>query len=294
VVVATGKQQQLMTTCGQFDDRIKRLVPRTNGEVNGHWMCDEGRLSYRAVNAAARLQSAQGARGAELDWDQAVGQVAALLRPAAEAGRAAALFSPRLVSETYYAWRRLFAALGTVHSAAWPLVRGADDELLVRADKGANARGAQWILGPGAQGSREVDVLMVFGDPLEPADTPALEPAAARERVYVGPFAGGAADGATLRLPAAAWSEESGSLVNFAGRVQWTRRCHRPRGAGRPGWRVAADVARAAGVELPAWSSAEDVLRDLARDVPEFHGLDAERLGLLGAPGGAPVAPARG
>jgi len=294
VVVATGQQQKLMTTRGQADDRIKRLVPRPNAEVNGHWMCDEGRLSFREVDAAPRLQVARGPGGAELDWDAAVQRVAELLRPAAAAGRAAALFSPRLVAETYYAWRRLFAALGGVPSGVWPLVRGVDDELLIRADKGANSRGARWILGPDAPAGGELDVLLVCADPLSPADTPDVAPGAARERVYIGPFAAGAAvDGATVALPAAAWSEESGSLVNFEGRVQWARRCRLPRGAGRPGWRVAADVGRAAGVELPAWGSAEDVLRDLAHDVAEFRGLDAERLGLLGVVGAAGAAPAR-
>ena len=44
-------------------------------------------------------------------------------------------------------------------------------------------------------------------------------------------------------------------MVNCDGRVQLVRRCHRPRGEGRPGWRVMLDLFPGAGVEAPDWSS---------------------------------------
>ncbi len=292
VLVAVGNQQETMTTQGQFDDRIKRLVPRVNEEVNGHWMCDEGRLSHQRQLAAARLDSAQSPAGTECDWEAAVRRAAAQLKTAAAAGRAAAIFSPRLVSETYYAWRALFDALGRVAIGVERLERGADDRLLIRADKGANSRGAAWILGePAGSDVRrrveagEIDTLVVFGDALDPADSPALADelrAKLQHVIYIGPFLDGTARQATLLLPAAAWSEEDGSLVNFEGRVQWTRRGHRSRGEGRPGWRIAADVAEQAGVELPGWSSAADVLATMAAAVEPFSGMSEAGLGLLG------------
>jgi NADH-quinone oxidoreductase subunit G len=33
------------------DNKVKRLRPRHNPHVNGYWMCDEGRLNYKFVNA---------------------------------------------------------------------------------------------------------------------------------------------------------------------------------------------------------------------------------------------------
>ena len=100
--------------------------------------------------------------------------------------------------------------------------------------------------------------------------------------IYVGPFLDPTARKASLLLPAAAWAEEDGSLVNFEGRVQWTRRCHLPRGEGRPGWRIVADLAAEAGVELPSWGSAADVLETMAATLDAFRGLSESRLGLLG------------
>jgi NADH-quinone oxidoreductase subunit G len=304
VTVGVGQQQALWTTRGQFDDRIKRIVPRVNDEVNGHWICDEGRLSYLRQLVGDRLASAQGPAGSDRDWDEVVRDVATQLKSAAANGRAAAIFSPRLVSETYFAWRKLFDGLGQVHVGVHGLVQGENDELLLRADKGANAQGAAWVLGDGADARAileqvaggQIDTLLVCGDPLDPEDTPVLndeQRAKLGQLIYVGSFLDATARQATLSLPAAAWAEEDGSFVNFEGRVQWTRRSHLTRGEGRPGWRIAADVAEQAGVELPQWTCAADVLEALAASVEPFKGLSEERLGLLGVstrPGAAATA----
>jgi NADH-quinone oxidoreductase subunit G len=293
VMVAVGTQQEKWTTRGQFDDNIKRVVPRDNEEVNKHWICDEGRLSYRRQLEGERLASAQAPAGAAKDWEEALGQTANLLKSAASKGRAAAIFSPRMVTESYFAWSRLFAGLGQVRVAVHGLLRGEDDELLIRADKGANSQGAAWVLDQAtdagavlqAAAAGELDTLLVFGDAIDPADTVAIDDETRSklgQLIYIGPFLDATAQKASLLLPAAAWAEEDGSFVNFEGRVQWTRRCHLPRGEGRPGWRVVADLAAEAGVELPAWTSAADVLETMAATLEPFRGLSESRLGLLG------------
>ena len=79
-------------------------------------------------------------------------------------------------------------------------------------------------------------------------------------------------------------------MVNFEGRVQQVRRAHLPHGEGRPAWRVARDVAEAAGIEFPAWTDAGEVLATLADTVEEYRGLDVEAIGLLGVSrAGAPA-----
>lgn len=294
VLVAVGRQQEMMTISGQLDDRIKRIVPRPNEEVHGHWICDEGRLSYRRLKAAPRLASAEAPSGSPLAWEDAVARAAAILREAASSRKLGAILSPRLVCEDLFAWSKLFEKLGGARIGVRRLRRGEDDAILLRADRGANSLGAAWILGGGAEDSEvlravsrgEIDTLLVAGDPLDPEDAPALD-AAMRARlsrvVFAGPFAAGAAPGADVLLPTAAWAEEDGTYVNFQGRAQRVRRCHRPRGEGRPGWRVASDLAAAAGIADPGWASPDDVLRALGEAVPAFAGLDAAALGLLGA-----------
>ncbi len=297
VVVGVGQQQVMMTTPGQLDDRIKRIVPRFNDEVNGHWMCDEGRLSYLRLQAAPRIERAEAPRRARAAWAEAVARAAELLQ-AASPGRAAAILSPRLVSEDLFAWSILLEGLGGVRAGVRRLVRGADDSLLIRADKGANSTGAAWIFGHeatedavlSAVARGEVDTLLVVGDPLDPLDTASLD-AQMRGRVkhliFVGPFLSGAAEGADVLLPAAAWAEQDGTMVNFEGRIQRVLRCHLPRGEGRPGWKVAAEIAAGCGVTFPEWSSAEDALLSIAASLDQYAGLDAEAIGLLGSRAGA-------
>jgi NADH-quinone oxidoreductase subunit G len=108
--------------------------------------------------------------------------------------------------------------------------------------------------------------------------------------IYVGPFADATAAGATVLLPCAAWAEEDGTYVNFEGRVQLVRRCHLPRGEGRPGWRVSADLGAARGLEPPVWASFDDVLRSLGESVAAFRGLSEESIGPLGVRNAAETA----
>ncbi len=243
-----GAQQEMMTTRGQQDDRIKRIVPRVNDEVNGHWMCDEGRLSFLRLEAGRRVSSRPRASGTAADYDDVVREAADRLRAAASTGRAGLLVGPRSTNETLYAWRRLGAALGSLALGVRRLERGVDDAILLRRDKGANSRGAEWIAGArateasvlDAAAAGQIDTLVVLGDALDPADSPQL-PDAVRSRVanviYVGPFRDSAAEAASLRLPAAAWSEEDGTYVNFEGRVQRVRR------GPAAGWRCASGLA---------------------------------------------------
>jgi len=290
VFVGTGTQRQIMTTSGQQDERVKRLVPRYNPEVNGHWMCDEGRLSWRSLYAAPRLMQAK-SEGATVAWEDAIAKAAGLLRGK---GKVALSLSPRLTCEDLYAWRLLAEAVSAQVSVR-RIVRGEDDSLLLRADKGGNSRGAAWILGQAALDrsltdavrAGAVEALVVVGDPLDPADTPALPAGAAVGRViFVGPHEVGAAEAAHVALPAAAWAEEDGTVVNFQGHLQRVQRAHLPHGEGRPGWRVVRDLAEAAGLTLPGWAAASEVFASASAVVPELSGLAHADVGILGVRAG--------
>jgi NADH-quinone oxidoreductase subunit G len=228
-----------------------------------------------------------------VSWDVAVAEAAIRLKESAAVGRAGAILSPRLPAETLFALKQLFETLGPVRVGVHRIVRGEDDGLLIRADKGANGKGAEWILGQGAEAGSvleavargEIDTLFVTGDALDPDDTPAVGESvrsAVKQLIYMGPFRDATAMQATISLPGVAWAEEDGTFVNFEGRVQRVKRCHTARGEGRPGWRAAADLMIAAGHDDPGWLSAADVLAALARQVKQFEGLSEERIGLLG------------
>jgi NADH-quinone oxidoreductase subunit G len=264
-----------------------------NESVNGHWMCDEGRLSYRRMGLVPRLGSAHEPAGTKVEFERAVSSVASSLGVAGGSGRAAAIFSPRMTCESAFVWRKVLQGFGRIRLALRNLVAGKDDEILLRADKGGNSTGVGWVLGkPEEEGAvlrsierGEIDLLIVFGDPLDARDTaPVTEAFRAKLQhlVYVGPFFDATAERATAILPTAAWGEEDGTVVNFEGHVQQVRRAHRPRGEGRPGWRVALDVAEASGQEMEPIVSSGEVLLWIAATVEPFAGLDEGQVGLLG------------
>jgi NADH-quinone oxidoreductase subunit G len=286
VMVAVGRKQEMMTSPGQLDDGIKRIVPRVNEDVNRHWICDEGRLSYRSLEAAERLPHAQDSGGHEIEWEAALAHAAAGIA----AGRVGVVVSPRSTNETLYALKKLLDGVAGARLGVQKIRRGKDDDLLIRADKGANSAGVSAILGNGdvaavlsAAANGELDTLIVMGDTLDPNDTILLGDAEkVAKLIYIGPFADPAAKAAHFRIPVAAWAEEDGTMVNCDGRVQLVRRCHRPRGEGRPGWLVLQEFLAAAGLETPGWSSWEEVYDALATDCGAFRGTKSEAIGLLG------------
>jgi predicted molibdopterin-dependent oxidoreductase YjgC len=266
--------------------------------VNGHWICDEGRLSYQNLEAAGRLPHAQDGQGSELEWDAAIALAGQGIRGAAGAGRLGVIVSPRATNETLHALKKLIDGVGGAKLGVQRIHRGEDDDLLIRADKGANSSGVTAIVGDGdataviaAATNGELDTLVVMGDLLDPADTISLDGVAGKlgQLIHIGPFVDSASKTAHLRLPVSAWAEEDGTMVNCDGRVQLVRRCHRPRGEGRPGWLVMQELIQGAGLETQGWSSWSEVYDALSKEVDAFRGTSSENIGLLGVITGEPA-----
>src|SRR6516164_8145487 len=131
-----------------YKNRIWRLIPRRNDAVNQTWMCDAGRLNYGFVSDPERLlkpQIAQNGTLSEVDWEVAITQASnALDTFRKDHGSAAmgALISPHLTNEETYQFGELLRALG-VERRAMAVPSGKSDDLLIKAEKAANARGVR-------------------------------------------------------------------------------------------------------------------------------------------------------
>ncbi|WP_435018955.1 molybdopterin-dependent oxidoreductase [Tundrisphaera sp. TA3] len=86
--------------------QIWRFTPRFNPEVNDHWICDEGRLSYKAANDPGLLTSAYGRDGGNLGsipLDQAINRAGQALGELGRSGGVVAgVISPFLTVEEAY------------------------------------------------------------------------------------------------------------------------------------------------------------------------------------------------
>jgi NADH-quinone oxidoreductase subunit G len=279
------------------DNQVMRLKPRPNEAVNGHWMCDYGRLNYAWMNRVDRIEAplARDASGrlAPLSWADALTRLAEALRGATEGARA--VVSPFMANEDLGALRRVLEAVGG-GDGVFRVERGEEvvlpgyPSLALREDRAANVAGAE-LFGfaraggdDGRGGLEEAaghrGVLLVLGDAL--ADAPEGFGADASLFVYVGHHLGAAARNAHFVLPATTFAEMEGSFTNLRRRVQRFWPALRAPGMARPAWQILG-VLLAGIADASAPGTAADAFAALAAVRPEFGALAWAELGTEGA-----------
>jgi NADH-quinone oxidoreductase subunit G len=151
-------------------NRVFRVLPRDNEEINECWLSDRDRFSYEGLNSADRLQRPMIKRGGEwreCDWPEALEFVAAgLKRIRDEQGeeQIAALATPHATLEELYLLQKLLRGIGS----------GNVDHRLRQSDfsADANMQGAPW-LGMSIAELDQLNSVLVVGSTLR-ADHPLL------------------------------------------------------------------------------------------------------------------------
>ena len=234
-----------------YRNRIWRLIPRRNDAVNDTWMCDAGRLGYKFVAASDRMRTPMTARDgalAETTWQSALEQASAALadfKNRSDRAELGAIVSPHLTNEENYRFGELLTAIGVRH-VAMAVERGKADELLIKAEKAANARGVRELgmVRGNDDGLEElltaveagtIKGLYVCGDDLAKA-VPQARLAAILPKLDLlilqalktGPLF----VGAKVFFPTTTFAEKDGTFTNHAGRVQRIQKVIEP----PPGW----------------------------------------------------------
>ncbi len=91
--------------------------------------------------------------------------------------------------------------------------------------------------------------------------------------IYIGSHGDNGAHRADVILPAAAYTEKSGTYVNTEGRVQRTQRAVTPKGEAREDWAIVRALSAYVGKTLP-YDSLVQVREKMAKDHPSFLGHD--------------------
>src|SRR5690606_24051043 len=277
------------------DNEVMRLKPRPNEEVNGHWMCDYGRLNYSWINRGGRIEAPmvrEGDRLVPTSWSDALVRLAEALSNGA--GAAGAIVSPFISNEDLGATRKLLDALGG-GPGSYRSARGEEvvlpgfPQLALRQDRAANVVGAELfgfsrVVADQGWGGLEdpashTGSLIVAGDPLD--DAPADFGARASLFVYVGPVLSPAARNAHFVLPTTTFAEMDGSFTNVNRRVQRFWPALQLPGMARPAWQVLGVLlAGITGGEAPA--TADQAFASLAELRPEFGAFTFVELGAQG------------
>jgi NADH-quinone oxidoreductase subunit G len=287
--------------------RVARLKPRFNPDVNAWWICDAGRYGFGFVDDSSRItQPLAGAPGQEprpIGWDEALAAVVTALR-GHQPDEIGIIASPRMANEELFALRRLAQSLGIarVGFRVPPREPGDEDDLLIRADKNPNTRGAE-LLGLDGDVAEVLTIaqagqlrcLWILHHDLLATGWPAAATRAALARVptiiWSGTNANATSALAHLVLPSAAWVEREGTFTNFQGRVQRFRAALPPLGQARADWDIVGAVLAALGTAGAA--RAELWFRELAAAVPAFAGMSYQSLGDRGQLVRVPASPAQ-
>jgi NADH-quinone oxidoreductase subunit G len=269
-------------------NRVWRLLPRRNDEVNDTWMCDEGRFTYKALHAPDRIFLPKAARdgiSAPMAWSDAM-QAASdgLAKIIDRQGGAAvgAIVSPHLTVEENFQFKKLLDAIGAKH-IAMAVRRGRADDFLIKSEKAANANGVRKLnMVSGADDgleallataeSGELKALYICGDDIaEVADQSRLKRALEKvEFVIVQAMRVPAAlDRAAVVIPSTGFAEKTGTFVNHAGRAQRILQALQPPQMWLNDAQVFIDIRNRIQHTHETWSL-EQTWRDIAASYPGF------------------------
>jgi NADH-quinone oxidoreductase subunit G len=239
--------------------RVARLKPRHNPEVNGYWMCDEGRYGFGSLDADRLGRVLRMApKKQDVSWEIAAAEIAAGLKKTAASG-VAVVASGMLSNEDWAAFKGLFVdelKISRLYFSAEPDQLGEEDALLRRKEKVPNLKGAD------AQGLKsgsfddlardleagKISALYVIERDLAKVWGPERAKALLAKCplvVFQGPNKGATGELATYRLPATAYVEEDGHFTNFEGKVQPYKKALEPIGEARPDWAIFASLRKA-------------------------------------------------
>ena len=275
------------------EGRVYRIKPRTNPEVNGHWITDEVRYGWKFVHDESRLvmpvvrgEEAFEEREAPLAYESAY---EAMDRALGEAKRIGLLVSPMLSCEEAFLLAEYVSGYeAEVVLGVGPVPRaGEDKEFLdgfkLYAEKAPNAPGVRRVLGAFGGGEvheygrfveavkgGEVDALVVTGNYPRAwvSDDLAVAAGEAGER-FVGlidTLPNGLAERADVVIPGATWAEKSGTFENVNGRLQAFERAIDPIDYCKSEAQIALDLAgQREGVAAERYD-AREIRRRMAED----------------------------
>jgi NADH-quinone oxidoreductase subunit G len=284
-----------------YKNRVWRLVPRRNDEVNETWMCDAGRLSYHMITDPERLVTPMiGGREGPVatDWNSAVGHAASELISFKERYGGSALgavISPHLTNEENFRFGELLHTLGVKHSAMAVRV-GKRDDFLIKAEKAANATGVRKLglvdtaddgleaLLSACESGEVKGLYLCSGDLLDvvPAERlnailPKLELLVVQDLKTSPHYAK-----AAVLLPSSTFAEKDGTFTNHAGRVQRLQKLIDP----PPGWVTDGEIFTSILNQLESRQDRfdlEGIWVLMARDSGRFAGLRLDEIGPHGA-----------
>lgn len=274
-------------------NKIHRITPRQNDEVNSCWMPDSHRLNFHHIDSDARLtdplfRDAAG-KHQSASWTQAHEAIANALRQF-PANQIAIIGSGRMTNEELFLTKQLANTFGDTWLSLVPR-SGKADHLLIAADRNPNTTGASLIwqsadpagsLASIRDGVRNgsIKALISLGEDLiSDAGFTAEDLAKLAFHLHVNTLANPTAQNADVVLPSSAFTEKRGSMVNLSGRLQRLNQATIAPGQAHDDWEILRDLINLFSSEKQAIPTIENAFKKLSESISEFENLTISRIG---------------
>jgi NADH-quinone oxidoreductase subunit G len=277
-------------------NQIHRITPRQNDAVNSCWMPDSHRLNFHYIDSKARLTEPllKNDAGTHIPatWANAYEWIAKILKHF-RAEQIAIIASARMTNEELFLCKKLANLLGDVPLTTVPR-DGENDGLLIAADRNPNTTGASLIWNTGdpsaklnviRDGVRQQAIKVLFSfaeDIVTDAGFTAEDLCALELHVHSHILANPTAQAAHIVLPASAFTEKRGTMINLSGRIQRMNQATMPPGQARDDWEILRDICEALDPSSPTIPSIDNAFKKLAETVPALANLTHARIGELG------------
>jgi NADH-quinone oxidoreductase subunit G len=278
-------------TVSSRENTIYRITPRENNDVNGVWLPDSHRLNFKYVGDERRLKKPT-VKGQAVDWRTAIAIAAEILK-SKPAEQVWLIASGRQTNEELFLTKRLIAALEIEKQHDIIPRNGEADGLLVAADRNPNTTGAK-LLGltttkPGGRLKKFVEgvrggtikAVLTLGEDLTKTGLSVEDLAKLDAIIALDILPNQTTPHATIVLPASAWIEKRGSMINLRSRLQRLNRVVNAPGEARDDWEILRDLIQAISGSNGLYMI-EDVFKSLSAEVKQFAGLSLSKIGDLG------------
>jgi len=278
-------------TVGSRENKIYRITPRENNDVNGVWLPDSHRLNFKYVGDEHRLTQPT-VKGQSVEWRTAIAIAAEILK-SKPSEQIWLLASGRQTNEELFLTTRLINALNIKKQHDILPRNGEADGLYIAADRNPNTGGAK-LLGlttskPGGRLKKFVEgvragtikVVITLGEDLTKTGLTEGELAKLDAIIALDILPNKTTPYATVLLPASAWVEKRGSMINIKGRIQRLNHVVNAPGEARDDWEILRDLIQAVSGSNGLYLI-EDVFKSMAAGVKELAGLSLSKIGDLG------------
>jgi NADH-quinone oxidoreductase subunit G len=246
--ICTGCSTGCNVTISYNQNGVFRVRPKVNHDVNGYWMCDEGRDVYKHTNKEYRLDQVverndevggQPVKGKPVAL--AVQEIARVLKDtsAKNADGVAVVLTAQYSNEEYHALSDLASKLKITNFYHWKNNEENFDNfdgLLLRGDKNPNTKGLEKVFGAKLKGFKDFEKAVSSGSikmtivaaPESQAAYPDLNTKLATFKkagdvIWLTACKNEAFNGFKWQLPVKGFVEKAGTYTNFKGLEQKVR-----------------------------------------------------------------------